>query len=238
MPAALPAAATGRPGCRPTATLTRTERRLRLPGKIVTTGGTAETETGGERGGTGAGTREEDKGDGMAASTTGLPPKPHSRSGPGDAENEREKREGGNERRRERERERTGSSCKAFSFCLLSLSLSLLHTPSSSRVRFSRWRDREFKALLTFLLRDPFCFLDAMADILAACVKQTCISDPRQLEEEQTQEEEEEGGTRRDAAEVTQEMTPEVTREVTPEAGPPSALLPGKETVSRIYLVS
>ena len=83
-----------------------------------------------------------------------------------------------------------------------------------------------------------------MADILAACVKQTYISDPRHLEEEQTQEEEEEeeeeeegSGTKRDATEVTQEITPEVTREVTPKAGPPSALLPGKETVSPVPLV-
>ena len=92
------------------------------------------------------------------------------------------------------------------------------------------------KALLTFLLRDPFLFLDAMADILAACVKQTCISDPRHLEEKKTQKEE--GGTRREAAEVTQEMPPEATREVTPEAAPPSVLLPGKEAVSRISLVA
>ena len=85
MPAALP---TGRRGCRPTATLTLTERRLCLPGRIVMAEGTAERGTGGERGEAGAGTREEDKGDGMAASTTGLPQKTHSRSGPGDAENE------------------------------------------------------------------------------------------------------------------------------------------------------
>ena len=106
MPAALPTAATGRPGCRPTATLTRTERRLRLREKIVTTEGTAETGTGGERGEAGAGTREEDKGDGMAASTTGLPQKSLTRSGPGDAENEKERMGGGGGRAREDERER------------------------------------------------------------------------------------------------------------------------------------